>query len=530
MACQIQELAEHILANREIAKDALWNRVNEVMGQPSKSYIAPEVKSNSKLPVELINPEHHEFNKLPFYKEGQKTMTYAGIGSRETPDEVLEVMTKAAQWLASKGYKLQTGYKRKTGDRIKEEGADKAFSIGAKNKELFGPDMANDKTIAIAHEVYPNLKGMWEYTYNKWVETVGETKAKEYADGAINLQARNTFQVFGASLDTPVDFVLFYAEETSNPLRPKGGTGQAVEMARRKGIPTINMMDKNWRKQLEEVLQFKKGETSDNDTKVGFDDNNTTSMEQYQQVLQKFIKDNISFKIEKQDWMAYQNIFKTAKDYDAAAFYVREINTVYLPDYDTLLKDFNNPEAYGTIGAQIRNDTGWGSEDLEFAIDKAKNELSQTHIKTHEYIHAAALIFMSKNPDHPATKRINKVFELVKDISTKDPKKFNHNNKYWSTSVDEFLAEALSNPGMIEELMNTKMDGSKTFTPLSSIFSKLLKSIINIFKLTKEEELNLHTYLMDSFIALVEVQQKQEVDIIQPSEMFTKNINKMMKC
>ena len=51
--------------------------------------------------------------------------------------------------------------------------------------------------------------------------------------------ARNTNQVFGKNLDAPVDFVLFYAEETDNPLRPKGGTGQAVEMARRKGIPTI---------------------------------------------------------------------------------------------------------------------------------------------------------------------------------------------------------------------------------------------------------------------------------------------------
>ena len=66
--------------------------------------------------------------------------------------------------------------------------------------------------------------------------------------------ARNTNQIFGDNLDTPVDFVLFYAEETNNPLRPKGGTGQAVEMARRKGIPTINMADTNWKNQLEKVL------------------------------------------------------------------------------------------------------------------------------------------------------------------------------------------------------------------------------------------------------------------------------------
>jgi hypothetical protein len=67
--------------------------------------------------------------------------------------------------------------------------------------------------------------------------------------------ARNTNQVFGNDLKTPVDFVLFYAEENIGSIRPKGGTGQAVEMARLKGIPTINMADANWREQLNDTLQ-----------------------------------------------------------------------------------------------------------------------------------------------------------------------------------------------------------------------------------------------------------------------------------
>ena len=196
-----------------------------------------------------------EFDKLPSYSQGQHNMTYAGIGSRGTPKEVLGLMTKAATWLEGQGYKLQTGYKRRIGNKITEEGADQAFSKGTENKELFGPDMANDLTRQIANEIHPNLEGMKQAIYNKWVNKVGDKKAKEYSEGAANLQARNTYQVFGANLDTPVDFVLFYAKETSNPLRPAGGTGQAVEMARRKGIPTINMGDKDWRKQLKEAIK-----------------------------------------------------------------------------------------------------------------------------------------------------------------------------------------------------------------------------------------------------------------------------------
>ena len=69
--------------------------------------------------------------------------------------------------------------------------------------------------------------------------------------------ARNTNQIFGKNLNSTVDFVLFYAKEVPGSIRPKGGTGQAVEMARRKGIPTINLADKNWREQLKAVLSNK---------------------------------------------------------------------------------------------------------------------------------------------------------------------------------------------------------------------------------------------------------------------------------
>ena len=174
-----------------------------------------------------------EFDTLPEYVPGQKNMIYAGIGSRKTPPEVITQMTEISNYLDGLGYKLQTG---KTFND-KEEGADEAFSKGASNKELFGPEQANAQTIKIAKEIHPapqNLK-----------------------PGGLKLMARNTYQIFGSNLDTPVDFVLFYAKEGKG-IRPDGGTGQAVEMARLKGIPTVNMADNNWRVKLQEVLNNKK--------------------------------------------------------------------------------------------------------------------------------------------------------------------------------------------------------------------------------------------------------------------------------
>jgi hypothetical protein len=159
-------------------------------------------------------------------------MTYAGIGSRQTPNEVLDQMTEVAKMLEERGYTLNTGMTFGG----KEEGADAAFSRGTTKKNLFAPEKDGAREITIAKEVHPNPSAL--------------------SPGAMKLMARNTNQVFGANLDTPVDFVLFYAEETKT-IRPKGGTGQAVEMARRKGIPTINMANADWKEQLTAVLSRK---------------------------------------------------------------------------------------------------------------------------------------------------------------------------------------------------------------------------------------------------------------------------------
>ena len=49
------------------------------------------------------------FDSLPFYKEGARNMLYAGIGSREVPDDILSVMTRIASRLEELGYTLRSG-------------------------------------------------------------------------------------------------------------------------------------------------------------------------------------------------------------------------------------------------------------------------------------------------------------------------------------------------------------------------------------------------------------------------------------
>jgi hypothetical protein len=196
----------------------------------SKVKTKPATSGMITADVKAEYPGKPEFNKLPS-KSATPTMTYAGIGSRQTPQEVLNQMTQVAKELASKGYTLNTGVTFRGG----EEGADAAFSKGTTKKNLFSPENQGSRTReqTVAKEMHPNSGAL--------------------SQGALKLMARNTNQVFGDNLNTPVDFVLFYANETSG-VRPQGGTGQAVEMARLKGIPTINMADPTWRTQLNSVL------------------------------------------------------------------------------------------------------------------------------------------------------------------------------------------------------------------------------------------------------------------------------------
>lgn len=159
---------------------------------------------------------------------------YAGIGSRETPTDILMYMTKIASFLESKGYTLYSGG---------ASGADTAFEMGVSNpehKKIFLPwqgfnENKSDlytitkKALRIAREFHPT----WDFL----------TKNGK------RLIARNGYQILGKSLDAPVSMVICY---TSNG-KAKGGTGQAIRIAQYYKIPVFNLQIKS---QLNQILTW----------------------------------------------------------------------------------------------------------------------------------------------------------------------------------------------------------------------------------------------------------------------------------
>jgi len=233
------------LTYRRVTNPKNDNLANKPRRIPTESEIIDVMDSIKESEQQIIVDETKpEFNKLP-NKSTTPTMTYAGIGSRETPQEVLDKMTEVAKYLEGLGYTLRSGG---------AVGADKAFEKGVTSKkEVFlGTSKTGEREKKIAREIHPNPQAL---------DNAKSKTGKPIADFMWNLMGRNTNQIFGANLDTPVDFVLAWTQDGLTDYRERslksGGTGQAIDMASRKGIPVINMANDNWRDELKKVIKFK---------------------------------------------------------------------------------------------------------------------------------------------------------------------------------------------------------------------------------------------------------------------------------
>jgi hypothetical protein len=136
---------------------------------------------------------------------------YAGIGSRETPPEVLAKMEAIAKALATKGYTLRSGG---------ATGADKAFEKGAVSKEILYANMATKESIDLALTYHPN-----------------PTALKAKGDYVLGLMGRNMQIILGRNLDSPVDFVVCWTKDGG----PTGGTGQALRYCMKNGFTVYNL-------------------------------------------------------------------------------------------------------------------------------------------------------------------------------------------------------------------------------------------------------------------------------------------------
>lgn len=136
---------------------------------------------------------------------------YTGVGSRETPPEILKIMTLIAKKLEIHGFVLRTG---------DASGADKAFRDGVsslQNKEIYTARDAKEKDYYIAESIHP-----------AWGNC---------SDFAKKLHTRNLYQVKGSDLDCPAEFLICWTKNGKDI----GGTRTAIMYARQNNIPVFNL-------------------------------------------------------------------------------------------------------------------------------------------------------------------------------------------------------------------------------------------------------------------------------------------------
>jgi len=188
-------------------------------------------------------------------------MIYTLIGSRSTPEDILDLMTKFAYKAASKGYIGRSGG---------ADGADTCLEKGVKQ-------YLRDNNLGMyLQESLMEIYLPWNdfnkrdsdddgyYTLNdlpfksKAYQLAEETHPawSKCSNGAKSLHARNTMQILGKDLDTPSRFILCYGKsEKEGSVIPKGGTRTACVLGQKHGVEIFNLYLPEHRERVREWLK-----------------------------------------------------------------------------------------------------------------------------------------------------------------------------------------------------------------------------------------------------------------------------------
>jgi hypothetical protein len=171
---------------------------------------------------------------------------YAGIGSRQTPPDVMDLVHRLAATLAAT-HTLRSGA---------ANGADTGFESGA--NAAGGP--------ADVYLAWKGFNGSLSALYGVTAEALEMASTvhpawERLSEGPKKLHARNCYQVMGPDLATPAEFVACWTPDGCESVKTRnsktGGTASAIVLAERNKIPVFNLKNPASRNTLVKFLKFK---------------------------------------------------------------------------------------------------------------------------------------------------------------------------------------------------------------------------------------------------------------------------------
>ncbi len=187
---------------------------------------------------------------------------YTGVGSRETPTNILKLMHQVAYGMARLGY---------TGRSGSAGGADTAFEQGYNEYAI-----VNGISDYYSFEAYLPWKGFSDIIEDSvHIVTPNLNNYQEACDiaatlhpiyhklkrGAKALHTRNVYQILGLDLNTPSKILFCYAQPTYNKQGEltgvKGGTNTAVQLAMKHDIKVYNFYFEEDIQTVKELLKIK---------------------------------------------------------------------------------------------------------------------------------------------------------------------------------------------------------------------------------------------------------------------------------
>ena len=230
------------------------------------------------------------------------------------------------------------------------------------------------------------------------------------------------------------------------------------------------------------------------------------NIEKENKKLLEYIQDNVKYEMNYSKQLAYDFFINKRNE---TGYYNPKLNVVTIADFDGLK---NDEDMMRMLSIELINEADTGNKEIKIISDTVKsaiNDIDAYNVtfktKLHEAVHAAVKNYMDSKKGKAYSEEMNKMFEVVKQASEANPEMFKANKEYWKKDIDEFLAEALSDPELIKDLMKIDTEGNLITGAKKSMFDKIIDIVVESLGLsTKEDKLNMHKYLLDSFKSAVE--------------------------